>query len=190
LARRLGYRKPTRGKRKIETFLNGDFDNPFLRRRLTETLGIPEPEFEEALAESRRVLAARAAASRAEAEARWRKDFQPHGLILTDERRPRSILAFSFGAHPEYVPLDGIPERSWVETMLEAIAERRLPGGRLPLWGRITGFVINHTPDHATRYDLSGRPIEVLDRALRLGVATLEIDSRKIPVEKLASPHS
>ncbi len=169
LARRLGYRDAARGMRKLEAFLDGDFDNPFIRERLAEAMGRPEDEIEEALAESRKVLEARREAARAEEERRWRAEFKPHGLILTDRDHPRPIFMWAFGYHPEHVDLEGVPEARHVETMLAAIAERRYPDGRLPLWGRITGFAINRTPDHAVLYDPQGRQLETRDRAVRLG---------------------
>jgi hypothetical protein len=41
----------------------------------------------------------------------------------------------------------------------------------LPTFGRPVGVIVNYTPDRAVRFDLSGQPIEVLDRAHRLGEA-------------------
>jgi hypothetical protein len=41
----------------------------------------------------------------------------------------------------------------------------------LPCFGRPVGVIVNYTPDRAVRFDLTGQPIEAVDRAHRIGDA-------------------
>lgn len=61
----------------------------------------------------------------------------------------------------------------------------RWKSDQIPTFGRATGIVINYTPDHAVRFDLDGNAIEVLDRAYRLGEATLSIGNRPVSSKEL-----
>ena len=40
-------------------------------------------------------------------------------------------------------------------------------------FGKVEGFVINYTPDHAIRFDLLGNPVETLGAAYRRGAAQM-----------------
>jgi len=40
-------------------------------------------------------------------------------------------------------------------------------------FGKVEGFVINYTPDHAIRFDLLGNPVETLGAAYRRGSAQM-----------------
>jgi hypothetical protein len=52
--------------------------------------------------------------------------------------------------------------------------------GYLPAHGRATGFIINYSPDHAIRFDLEGKAVEIFDRAYRLGRVQFAIGRRVI----------
>ena len=52
--------------------------------------------------------------------------------------------------------------------------------GELPAFGRATGLIINYSPDHAIRFDLEGRAVELFNRAYRIGVAQFAIGGRVI----------
>jgi len=59
--------------------------------------------------------------------------------------------------------------------------------GSLPAFGRPVGFIINYSPDCAVRFDLEGNPVELFDRAYRLGEATLSIAGRAMSHAELAA---
>jgi hypothetical protein len=44
--------------------------------------------------------------------------------------------------------------------------------------------IVNYTPDRAIRFDLSGRPVEVLDRAHRIGEAQLFLKGMSRPLTR------
>jgi len=50
-------------------------------------------------------------------------------------------------------------------------------------FGTTTGFVVNYTPDHTVRFDLSGNPVELLPRAYTPGVTTISIGARKMTAD-------
>jgi hypothetical protein len=61
----------------------------------------------------------------------------------------------------------------------------RLPEG-VPAFGKPIGFVINYSPDKAVRFDPNGRPVAILDEAVRPGTAVLlRLGGRPIAAEAL-----
>ena len=61
----------------------------------------------------------------------------------------------------------------------------RLPD-QVPAFGKPIGFVINYSPDKAVRFDSTGQPIAVLDKAVRPGTAVLtRLGGRPISAEAL-----
>jgi hypothetical protein len=51
----------------------------------------------------------------------------------------------------------------------------------LPGFGRLTGIVVNYSPDNSVRFDLNGTPQETFDEAYRVGQVELLIKGRPIP---------
>jgi hypothetical protein len=68
---------------------------------------------------------------------------------------------------------------------LEGLREKLAKAnGTIPTFDMTTGFVINYSPDDAVRFDLEGKPLEVLDRAYRLGQATFHLKGRAVSREE------
>lgn len=131
------------------------------RDKIASVLLVPQESVDEAIETSRDRFANRL-------DAEWRAGFTPHAVLVTEREIPSqiSIVAIT-GADKKRVlnlPND-IPVVAWPEWVQE-----RLPRG-LPGFGLVEGFVVNYTPDHAVRFDLEGRPVEILDTAYRAGYA-------------------
>ena len=57
------------------------------------------------------------------------------------------------------------------------MAKRR---GSLPAFGKVTGLVVNYSPDYAVRFDLDGNVVEAFERAFRIGHASFSLGGRKL----------
>jgi hypothetical protein len=68
---------------------------------------------------------------------------------------------------------------SFVRQVLDRLPER------VPAFGKPNGFVINYSPDQAVRFDSNGRPIAILDKAIRPVTAVLRLGGRPIHAEAL-----
>jgi hypothetical protein len=74
---------------------------------------------------------------------------------------------------------------SFARQALDSLREKIAKGtGTITTFGRATGFIVNYSPDHAVRFDLEGKPVEVLDRAYRLGEATFHLKGRVVSPEE------
>ncbi len=120
-------------------------------------------------------------------EAAWRAAFKPHAVILTEKDRPEQIFIAAIIGVDRLLRVDLDPTEGEVTYIDQALTGIRQKLARwnskvnvasvglgdlpLPTFGRPVGVIVNYTPDRAVRFDLSGQPIEVLDRAHRLGEA-------------------
>ena len=104
----------------------------------------------------------------AKLDADWRAAFQPHAVLVTANKIPNPIFiaVMTGSARKLYItPPDNISQLAWPGWVAKQVPEE------LPAFGKIEGFVINYTPDHAVRFDLLGNPVEVLDTAYCRGTA-------------------
>ena len=70
---------------------------------------------------------------------------------------------------------------SFARQALDGLREKLArSNGVVTTFGRAIGFVVNYSPDEAVRFDLEGKPVEVLDRAYRLGEATFHLKGRAV----------
>jgi hypothetical protein len=116
---------------------------------------------------------------RQEADARekiWRENFRPHAIIVTERSVPSPIFLAAMIGVEKLLRIDLDPAQqplSFVKQTLD----------RLPEWvsafGKTVGFVVNYSPDQAVRFDRNGHPIEILDKAVRPGSATLYLRGRR-----------
>jgi hypothetical protein len=75
------------------------------------------------------------------------------------------------------IPLDlGHPRETYAAQALLAV--QRTPV--VQFFGPTTGFVVNYTPDHAVRFDMEGRPVEIFAHAYRPGEVTLYLGNREL----------
>jgi hypothetical protein len=76
---------------------------------------------------------------------------------------------------------------SYIAQALDGVREKlaRWKSDQIPTFGRPTGLVVNYTPDWAIRFDREGNAVEVLDRAYRIGEASLSIGKRAASSKEL-----
>lgn len=166
LLRRMGYANLEKGRRRLREVEAGDLRVArLLSDRLAAGLDLPVSAVLDAIGAERDVQA------RAEEEA-YRAGFRPHAVLLTERTRPSSVtMAGLSGAHRLLVVEvpDGTGPQDRAGYVLSV-----LPEG-VPFFGRVTGFVVNHAPDHAVRHELDGTAVAELDRAVRVGVSVVRV---------------
>jgi len=179
LVERLGYANLAKGCRRYEAFLAGDIEQRFLLAHLPSALSASASEFDAVLARSRKWLASRREREAEQTEEEWRRSFVPHGLFDTERTIPSPIfIAALIG--PEKLKRFDFPAGAnplTYRSLMKRQLDRRLSEneGRMPAFGRITGFVVNYAFDRAVRFDLEGEPVGTLSRAVRLGEARLSV---------------
>jgi hypothetical protein len=183
-AKRLGYKNNAKGIRRIDVLCDGDLEGTkhFLDV-LPQALKTSAETVKLALEQTVRELEL---AEKQEAEARdkiWRENFNPHAIILTERTVPSPIFVAALIGVEKLLRIDlDLPQGpvSFVRQVLD-----RLPEG-VPAFGKPIGFVINYSPDNAVRFDPNGRPVAILDEAVRPGTAVLlRLGGRPIPPEAL-----
>jgi len=113
-------------------------------------------------------------------------EFRPHCIILTNRLIPQPIFVAAFLGVNRLLRIDfdvTTEPSTYIGQALDGVRVRleRWKGDAdtvptdLPAFGRVTGVVINYSPDRAVRFDLDGNVIENLDRTYRVGQATLEV---------------
>jgi hypothetical protein len=112
-------------------------------------------------------------AEKQEAEARdklWRENFCPHAIILTERTVPSPIFVAAIIGVEKLLQIDLDATQGPVSFVRQVLD--RLPEG-VPAFGKPIGFVINYSPGQAVRFGRNGRPIAILDKAIRPGTAVL-----------------
>lgn len=99
-------------------------------------------------------------------DAAWRASFQPHAVLITVNKIPSPIFvaAITGSAKKLYIATPtNLSPLAWPSWFAKSLPEELLA------FGKVEGFVINYTPDHAVRFDLLGNPLETLDAPYRRG---------------------
>jgi hypothetical protein len=172
-----GYKNISKGLRRLEQVLAGDFERAdALLRGLPKALDLSPDVVQEAMDKTVRQIAS-------EREAVWRSQFQPAAYLLGTSERPSQIVIFAVTGGAERwlrIPLDlSQPPVSYAAQALVVV--RRMP--YVKFFGLTTGYVVNYTPDHAVRFDCEGRPLENLTRAYRPGEVTITLGRRPTSAE-------
>jgi hypothetical protein len=178
---RCGYKNTSKGLRRLDQVNTGDLEKAVsLLRGLPKALQLSPEIVQGAVDETIRQIAA-------EADARYRASFEPHGYLLGTSDRPSQIFTFGLTGGPERwlkIHLDlSQPPLSDAAQALTVV--RKTPV--MQFFGGTTGFIVNYTPDHAVRFDLEGQPVETLTRAHRPGEVTLYLSGRPFPLRVLGS---
>jgi hypothetical protein len=166
IGQHLSPSNPSKALRRLDTFTTtGECPEDNLCERLAGALDILLTDL---------VAAARATreAIEAQAEADYRARFEPHAVWTTARSHPSSTAMAGFINAPARLRLpfpSDLPTEGYV-----AYCQDQAPNG-IPLYGPVTGYIINYTPDHARRYDLEGRPLETLQSAVRVGSALTRV---------------
>jgi hypothetical protein len=133
-------------------------------------------------------------------EAAWRAAFRPHAVILTEKQRPEQIFIAAIIGVERLLRVDLDPAEGEVTYIDQALKGIRQKLGRwnskvdvssvglgdlpLPTFGRPMGVIVNYTPDRAVRFDLTGEPIQALDRAHRIGEAQFFFKGMRRPLTR------
>ena len=182
--KRLGYKNIAKGIRRINVLCDGDLEGTkhFLDV-LPQALETSAETVKLALEQTVREIEL---AEKHEAEARdkiWRQNFCPHAIILTERTVPSPIFVAAMIGVEKLLRIDLDLSQGPVSFVRHVLD--RLPD-QVPTFGKPIGFVINYSPDRAVRFDSNGRPIAILDKAVRPGTATLfPLGGRPIPTEAL-----
>jgi len=163
---RLGYKNVSKGLNRLHQVYRGEFgQSEFLLARLPEVL----------LLDSSAILAAKTKViqdAALEARAQQDRNFKPHAVFLTAHRIPRQIvIAAMIGADRQrYVFFDYKSDpRSFRLSALKAMP------ATIPMFGRVLGFVINHSPSYAIEYDVSGKLVRVCNQPEVIGQLHLTV---------------
>jgi len=186
LVRRCGYKNVSKGMRRLGQLCAGDLrKGQTLLRVLPIVLEVSPDVVKRAVEETRQQLNEAKTRAAAEKEAAWRAAFRPHGIILTERRRPEPIFVAAFFGVDRLLRVDfdlSASRASFVYQALNGIREKlSLSSNEIPAFGRPTGVIVNYTPDRAVRFDMEGNALEILSQAYRPGEALLFIGRRPIP---------
>ena len=179
LVRRCGYSNVSKGLRRLQHLCAGNFATTTgLIRSLPDALGVPVKTVTETITESQRQI-------REAKEGEWRAAFRPHAVILTEKKRPDSLLMAAIGGIDVLKRVDfdlsGGPV-TFVRQTIDGLKQRlaRWKNGEFPFYGKAVGFVVNYAPDNAVQFDLGGKPVAILNRAYELSIVQLSIGGRAI----------
>jgi hypothetical protein len=185
LIRRCGYQNVSKGLRRLEQLCSGDFKKSAgLIDKLPAALDVPDEVIKRAVEDTRQCL-------RDFEEAAWRAAFRSHAIILTERQIPQPIFVAALIGVDVLLRLDfdlSSSPATFLTQSLDGLRQRLMRWhGELPAFGRATGLIINYGPDHAIRFDLEGRAVELFNRAYRLGIAQFAIGGRVISPGELFS---
>jgi transcriptional regulator with XRE-family HTH domain len=170
-AKRLGYKNIAKGIRRIDALCEGNINGTkqFLDV-LPRALETSADTVKRALDQTVRDIEL---AEKQEAEACdkiWRENFCPHAIILTERSVPSPIFVAAIIGVEKLLQIDLDATQGPVSFVRQVLD--RLPEG-VPAFGKPIGFVINYSPGQAVRFGRNGRPIAILDKAIRPGTAVL-----------------
>ncbi len=166
IGQRLSPHNPSKALRRLDDFIaNGQWPSDDLAERLAGVLELPSAEL---------ITAARVTwdANAARTDAEYRARFQPHAVWTTVRNRPSSVAIAGFINAPAKRILlfpANLPSEDFIDYCLEHVPEG------VPLYGPITGFVINYTPAHAVRFNLNGNALETMNHAVQVGAACIKV---------------
>jgi hypothetical protein len=121
-----------------------------LIERLPTALDLPIEAVTEAVAETKRQYWAKV-------DAEWRASFVPHAVILTEHRIPTSIIMAVITGADRHLWVNFEPGSNRITYIKQALraVKRRSP---IMFFGKVTGLIINYSPDNAVHFDLDGSP--------------------------------
>ena len=174
LAARLGYVNTNKGHRRLASMMEGRLAGQAeLLSRLAAALHVSPEEVTDAV----RATAVAKEQGRREAEAteerRYRTSFVPHAVIVTERQVPSQITlcAVTRGEAALRITLDTTRPRASFACQTLTELNHRTEGGRreIVFFGAARGFIVNYDWCRAVRFDVDGRGLELLSRAIRVG---------------------
>jgi hypothetical protein len=181
LISRTQLRNTDKAHRRLDSLLRGDLDKTgALIAALPAALELPAETVIAAVEETRQQLIARASEEGDRSEAAYRAAFVPHAILLTEHNAPQPIFVAALVGVEKLLRVDfdlSRPRERFVRQMLAFVSRNPT----VACFGRVTEFVINFTPHRAVRYDLDGKALEILSKAVRVGQAELSVRNKQIP---------
>ena len=180
-----GYKNEAKGIRRLESLIAGDLETTRrLIQGLPAALNLPTDVISRVVEQTRQQIAATKRRQAEQAEMKWRDNFQPHAIILTELTRPEPIFVAAIIGAERLLRVDFDLRRegeSYVKKSLEGVQCRLAKwNGTIPAFGRPTGLIVNYAPNFATRFDLRGTPEEIFGEAYRIGQTHLSLRGRSI----------
>jgi hypothetical protein len=168
VVRRCGYRNISKGLRHLDQLCQGDFVGAAgLVQALPTALELPNDVMSQAIEATKGRL-------QDAAEASGKAEFKPHAIIVTERTRPEPMFVAGIIGIDRLLRIEMDLMKSPVTFPSQAITGideklRRWKSDRLPGFGSPLGFIVNYAVDRAVRFDLTGKPEAVLDRAYSPG---------------------
>jgi len=179
LVRRCGYQNISKGLRRLEQLYSANFrSSRALIHALPSALDVPEDLVTKAVEDTERQI-------HESKEAAWRAAFVPHAVVLTEQERPTQLFVAIFLGIERLLRVDFDVSESpatYPQQALEGVRQKvgEWKPGEIPTFGKPVGVIVNYSPDRAVLFDLEGQPIEMMDRAYRLGEASFSIGKRLV----------
>lgn len=171
-----GYTNITKGLRRYEQVLSGDFSNcNEIIDKLPEIFGCPSEDVARVLDDTRYVVQGRH-------DRDFRLVFKPHVIWACTNTRPTSIAMAGASNAGRFLRFD--PENLDLPAEFSTQAVQARPEG-VPLFGRTHGFYVNYSPDVAVLFDKEGEPVQVLDACVRPGYSTASVGGRSFRLDDL-----
>ncbi len=175
LARKCGFANVHKGIRRLKAIAAGELDHyESLRLALAAALDVGVEEMDAAAVDTRYVQWARR-------DRAYRQGFEPHVIWKTTLTVPSPITIAGLviaSRGLKYLPSTKHALR------ISGEAVTNCPDG-VACYGRVIGFYVNYSPDHAVEFSREGEALTVLDRAVRPGYTISSINSRPFKLAEL-----
>ncbi|MCH8076802.1 MAG: hypothetical protein IIC64_13390 [SAR324 cluster bacterium] len=180
IVKRLGYTNPSKGLRRLDGHLATGQQTTHLLKRLPDVLGLETAQVEAAAAETRQQIAGRE-------EAVAREQFRPNilGQTTSGVRMPFFVQAFAYGEKVLGLPEDfeSLSASRQVKKAIHIVRlHYRKKGGDMGTWGKITGYRLQRTFDHAVVLNVDGTIRDGFDRDPEPPPPMLTIKGKRVPV--------
>ena len=190
LVRLAGYKNEAKGIRRLDSLIAGDLETTRrLIQGLPAALNLPTDVISGVVEQTRQQIASTKRRQAEQVEMKWRDNFQPHAVILTERTRPEPIFVAAIVGSKRLLRIDfdlNGERENYINKALEAV-QRRLAkwNGTIPAFGRATGLIVNYAPNFAVRFHLRGTAEEIFGEAYRIGQTHLSLRGRSIPAGSL-----
>jgi hypothetical protein len=178
-----GYKNLSKGLRRFQELLKGDMDSSkCILEKLPMVLNLDSDILERAVKESLSQI-------QGQVEASYRESFKPHAIIVCERTIPEPIWLAAIIGIDRLIRIEfaeGSAPITFIEQALIGLSQKlgRWNSSVLPCFGRLKSIIVNYSCDRAVEFDLEGKPLRVVDKAIRVGVSTIALSGRPIkPIE-------
>jgi hypothetical protein len=127
LGRLAGYKNETKGIGRLDSLIAGDLETTRrLIQGLPAALNLPTDVISGVVEQARQQIAATKRRQAEQVEMKWRDNFQPHAVILTERTRPEPIFVAAIVGSKRLLRIDFDlnGERDYINKALEAVQRR------------------------------------------------------------------